>query len=871
MSTEPTFQELLSNFSDEIFVGRTDQLVLFEQLFTAVRPPFLILAISGQGGVGKTTLLEQFGQIADQHKAYHVLVNEDLKSVLDALASFAEQFRCAGKPCTTFDERYHKYRELKEQVEADPKAPKGFLDFAVRSATRIGMRTLHRIPLAGDAADVLLSPEAEEQIINESSAFAAYLAQKFTNKDERVLLGESVKELTSHFLTDISKLATSHRVILFFDTYERTDSYLDTWLRDLVAGKYGTFHGRVSIVIAGRYPLGQPWTAFRRAIRQVELDPFTEDEAREYLERSGIADEAQIANFIKLSDRLPVLLAMLTFAPGKVPADLSANAVERFLQGMTVDEREIALCSAVPRYFNRDSLVAILGHDRAIHAFNWLIEAHFVRQGEKGWHYHDVVRTLLLRYILLRSSTQYAQMNEQMVAYYDGQLVQLCLPIDQQRTNRYWRSIEAERLYHIVATQPGTKLVNLLDSLLLTTLAELEKGTDCLEICNILKQTIQIITQLNQEIHNEVLVNWSTYADNLLSAGDDLTKLIRVARTFLPLILAVHPPTELAKHAAWLLLAELHKDNEEWPEALQASTHAIQICPNRPYGYTIRATIYYELEQYDNALLDCTTAIELQPEDDYNYYWRGRIYFEISNAASAITDFSRAIELKPDDSDNYQWRGSILNEIGDHTTAIADLTKAIELQPNGGDNYFWRGTAYHDGKNYSAAIADLSKAIEIGDDNSHSYHLRGLVYYDSDNYAAAITDFSKAIELQPDNCVNYHLRGRAYYKISEYTTAITDFTKAIELQPEDSYNFFWRGWVHYVKSDYNSAVGDISKAIEIQPNDYYNFFWRGMALHELGNDVAAITDFTKAIELQPNNAYNYRERGHSYYCIEDYN
>lgn len=360
MIEEPTFQDLLAQFSDEVFVGRQEQLALFEQLFAAGPPPFLILAVAGPGGVGKTTLLEQFQHRAARHGALTALVNEDQATVVEVLAALAAQFDAAGYPLTTFTERHRKYRELKEQVEADPQAPKGLFDFLIRGATRVGLRTLRRVPLAGDVADVFLSPEAEEQVVEQGSAFAEYVRQRFTNKDERQLLLETDQQLTTHLLHDLNRLA-GKRVILCFDTFEKTAPALDNWLRDLLSGKFGRFSSRFTFVIAGRYALGQRWTPFRRALRQVELAPFTPAEARDYLARNGITEPAEVEQIIEISERLPVLLALLTATPGTLATGVASNAVERFLQGLTPEQYEAALASSVPRFFDQDILAAVLG------------------------------------------------------------------------------------------------------------------------------------------------------------------------------------------------------------------------------------------------------------------------------------------------------------------------------------------------------------------------------------------------------------------------------------------------------------------------------------------------------------------------------
>jgi hypothetical protein len=356
MTDIPSFQDLLNSFADEVFVGRTEQLSLFEGALSASQPSFLILNISGQGGVGKTTLLERYHQISINRGVAYGIVNEDHLAIPKILETFVAQLETNGLDFDRFKERYRKYLELKEKIESDPKVPSGLMDFALRGVAKVGVKSLKRIPVAGDIADVLLSPETEDAIVEQASEFTKYVLQKFTNKDERVLLLDTDVELTRYFLENIAKALKNQKVVLSFDTYEKTAENIEKWLIGLLLGEYGRFSSNVLFVIAGRYSLGQNWTRFRKAIRQVELQEFTEEEAKDYLTRSGITDEKLITQFIEITERLPVLLALLVSSPNQLPHDVSGDAVQRFLQGLTSEQQEAAMISGLPRYFNSDIL-----------------------------------------------------------------------------------------------------------------------------------------------------------------------------------------------------------------------------------------------------------------------------------------------------------------------------------------------------------------------------------------------------------------------------------------------------------------------------------------------------------------------------------
>jgi hypothetical protein len=46
-------------------------------------------------------------------------------------------------------------------------------DFALRSAAKISLRSLKRVPIGGEAAEVLLTPDAEEVVADRSVSWPA--------------------------------------------------------------------------------------------------------------------------------------------------------------------------------------------------------------------------------------------------------------------------------------------------------------------------------------------------------------------------------------------------------------------------------------------------------------------------------------------------------------------------------------------------------------------------------------------------------------------------------------------------------------------------------------------------------------------------
>ncbi len=101
----------------KLFVGRAQQLEYFvRDILKPVDPSHNVLSIFGQGGIGKSTLLQRFlDEIhtpAFREYCLAALVNERQTTPASVMECFANQFRTQGYPLERFDVSLTRYKEV---------------------------------------------------------------------------------------------------------------------------------------------------------------------------------------------------------------------------------------------------------------------------------------------------------------------------------------------------------------------------------------------------------------------------------------------------------------------------------------------------------------------------------------------------------------------------------------------------------------------------------------------------------------------------------------------------------------------------------------------------------------------------------------
>jgi len=876
----PSLQDILRRRQQATFVGRDSRLVEFrENLHLAADDPRrrFIVNIYGIAGVGKSFLLQQFRRIAQAEGACCAYVDEDYFDVVEAMSAIAAEFAGQDVPLTEFEAQLATYRQRRRELESDPNAPLG--DLITTTTVRAGFALAKSVPVAGAVAEFVDS----DAVAVQANRFRAYLVQRFSKKSDIDLLLTPVEVLTRAFVVSVNRVAEERPVVLFFDTFERTAPYLESWLLNLFNGSFGGLSSNVVTTIAGQHALADNrWSPLRSLIAAHPLEPFTEEEARGFLAQRGVVNEQVIEVILPLSGRVPMWLATLADSnpqePGSIP-DPSESAVERFLKWEPdARRRQLARVAALPRRFNRDILLAIVDGSEVDELFDWLCGLPFVSRTGEHWRYHDAVRDPMLRLARITSPQQWRDQHQVHADYFLSEQAATGLDAKERWSDPTWQALALEECYHRLCAAPVSALQRALES-----------AVEASEVSvTLARRWAAMLAEAGSAAGAERLRSWGTRLTELLQDQDDdttfLTALIdggalgpestaraiagrgrshrrhqRYEQSLADLDRAVGLQGDDARFHRWRgrTLQALMR----FEDALTAFDRAIELDPTSTRSFAQRGVTFRLMDRRAEALADFDRAIELDPDFGWNYGQRGVMYQVAERYEEALADLDRAIELDPEDDLHVAQRGFTLHLMGRRQEAMTDLDRAIEMNADQAWNYVLRGGAFRVLNRHEEALADFNRAIELDPEVGIAFAYRGATHRALERYEEALTDFGRAIELDPEDDWAATLRGRTYRDLGRYEEAIAEFTHAIEISPVEHWDLAERGFTYRMIDRLDDALADLNQAVELNGGNDWNHAQRGITHHTMGHHDAALVDFDRAIELDPEDDWTYARRG----------
>ncbi len=388
------------------FIDRETEISIFNRQLEINNLDFNILFLHGIGGVGKSTLLDEFEQLCNNKKIDYARNNiaevQDIVKILRKIRLKADS-RKLFSPFKKFDYHVEHYLELIGKLESQ-----GAFDGLAKLAARLGS--------AADPTGIL-GEIPNEKIVGSVKSLRAYLS-----KPEIDFYLNADKFLTETFHVSLNK-SFKFRFVIFIDTYEHVSQEMAYWFqREFIPG----LSSDILVVIAGRVKPSDLWSDWiaRGTVKVIELLNFNSEYTRLYLESLDIRDEDVIEEVFTLTDGHPLSISLST--------ELGINPQSKFIVSSTlvesiferITEKKIysllEICSIV-RFFNVDIVASLTDNDFDT-TFDEIRNFSFIRNHEYGLTLHEMVRFHLQEEITRLNYNLFRELHSKALAYFQNEL-----------------------------------------------------------------------------------------------------------------------------------------------------------------------------------------------------------------------------------------------------------------------------------------------------------------------------------------------------------------------------------------------------------------------------------------------------------------
>ncbi|HVC33922.1 MAG TPA: tetratricopeptide repeat protein [Chloroflexota bacterium] len=734
-----SLQDIIKRRQQYDFVGRERQVGSFREnlgLSLDDERRRFVYSIHGPGGVGKTWLVRRLHSLAQQAGMITAWTDDAEGDVLGVMEQIAGRIEAQGRSMTDFSDRLREFRRSSGAAQSRRGVDRVTSDDPAGRGTRATL-TLLRAPIepspTGFASDVF-------RTVNDVST-ASLPATGPIGAEGSFPSLDPVRVLTSLFVSALGVGAEDRPVALFFDTYERTSRFLDDWLRALLEGSYGDLPASTIICIAGQVALDSSrWGSFESVIAWVPLEAFSEDEARLFLARKGVTDERVVSGILRVSGRLPVLVATMALGRGdhaEPIVDESDDAIGYFMRSLDdSSRRSILLDASLPRHLDADLLAHVIGRVEVGALVDWLRTMPFVEQRAGAWIYRQVVRDSLLRQYRHDSAQRWSELHGHLAGYYERLAAGLNLDETSRWQNPTWQAAALEALYHRLCQSPPDSLLAALGGFVPAFGGQREFA----------RRWAETIEQAGKDTDDAELRDWG---GRLLAALQAYShgQYEAAAATFNRLLETAalderSRPEALVWHGR-LLFAAGHLER-----ALRTYTSLLQLVPGAAPYWIERGVALARLGYHREAVDDFSRALEILPTSVEALANRGEAYRLLEAYDEALADFDRVLAADSNNAEILGRRGQVLLALERYDDALIDLSRAVELAPEEAWIRAERGSAYRCLARFDEAIGDLGQALRVDPGNVWALAVRGDVYWQLKRYDAARADFNRALGVQ---------------------------------------------------------------------------------------------------------------------------
>ncbi|MCD6376734.1 MAG: tetratricopeptide repeat protein [Caldisericaceae bacterium] len=164
----------------------------------------------------------------------------------------------------------------------------------------------------------------------------------------------------------------------------------------------------------------------------------------------------------------------------------------------------------------------------------------------------------------------------------------------------------------------------------------------------------------------------------------------------------------------YILLFNLYKNQQKWPQALQIVQQGLIQFPQDARLLLAAGDSYFAVKKYYQAIAHYQKARQQGDSSAYLYKKLGAAYYYANDYSSALLALKKSIKKDNKDPISFYFLGLVQKELSLNDKAIGSFQKAIALSLPGylPDVYFHLADAFQKKKQYASAINFYKKVLE---------------------------------------------------------------------------------------------------------------------------------------------------------------
>ncbi|KAM6204870.1 tetratricopeptide repeat protein 6, partial [Sarcoramphus papa] len=317
------------------------------------------------------------------------------------------------------------------------------------------------------------------------------------------------------------------------------------------------------------------------------------------------------------------------------------------------------------------------------------------------------------------------------------------------------------------------------------------------------------------------------------------------------------------------LILLLHLD--QYYEAIQQFTNAIEIDPLNVRAYVGRAQAYHKIHNLPNAVKDINQAIHLYPNKSQLCILRGQYLMELKKYELASLCIHQLAEMDEESFTSQPVQQALIQSFcQNHNKAIECLREATETQPEP-SMFVILGKIQMKAKKTKACDA-FSMAIRLHSSYPDAFYQRGLCRMQL-RQTKCIRDFNRTLALCPSHFQAYMSRAAYYGSKGRYSKAILNCNEAIKILPNSVRAYFYRGTLKYQNKTFKAAIEDLSKTIDLNKTCVLAYYNRAVCYHQIKDFRKALKDYGILLLLETSKEIAFKvliNRGLLYVELGDY-